>query len=94
MFTSRSLASLAAAVEAGFGVMVVPRGRAIKAALRIWDDAPLPKLPELYVGIFVREGGNRQAVDDFADQLSELRVLPDQPEAADAVTPLRALHGR
>src|SRR5438874_9867678 len=30
VFTSRSLASLAAAVEAGFGIMVVPRGRAIK----------------------------------------------------------------
>ncbi|HEY7300297.1 MAG TPA: LysR family transcriptional regulator [Xanthobacteraceae bacterium] len=94
VFSSRSLASLAAAVEAGFGVMAVPRGRAIRAALHIWDDAPLPKLPALYVGIFVREGGNRQAVDEFADQLSELRVLPGQPESADAVAPLRALEAR
>jgi DNA-binding transcriptional LysR family regulator len=94
VFSSRSLASLAAAVEAGFGVMAVPRGRAIRAALRIWDDAPLPKLPELFVGIFVREGGNRQPVDEFADQLSELRVLPDQPVSADAITPIRALQVR
>jgi hypothetical protein len=71
--------------------MAVPRGRAIRAALRIWDDAPLPKLPALYVSIFVREGGNRQAVDDFADQLAELRVLPDQPQSADAVPPFCAL---
>ena len=74
--------------------MVLPRGRAIKAALRIWDDAPLPKLPELYVGIFVREGGNRQAVDEFADQLSQLRVLPDQPETANAIAPIRASQAR
>lgn len=91
VFTARSVASLAAAVEAGFGVMVVPRGRAIHAAaLRIWDDAPLPKLPQLYCGVFVREGGNRQAVDEFADQMAELRVLPDHPDSADAIAPLRA----
>ena len=94
VFTARSLAGLAAAVEAGFGVMVVPRGRAINAALRIWDDAPLPKLPELYCGVFVREGGNREAVDEFAEQLAELRVLPDQPGSADPIVPILALQGR
>ena len=41
-FTSRSLVSLAAAVSAGFGVMVMPRGRAMKNDLIIWEDAPLP----------------------------------------------------
>ena len=94
VFTARSLAGLAAAVEAGFGVLVVPRGRAINAALRIWDDPPLPKLPELYCGVFVREGGNREAVDEFAEQLAELRVLPDQPGSADPIVPILALQGR
>jgi DNA-binding transcriptional LysR family regulator len=94
VFTARSLAGLAAAVEAGFGVMVVPQGRAINAELRIWNDPPLPKLPDLYCGVFVREGGNRKAVDEFADQLAELRVLPDQPGSADPIAPIRALQGR
>jgi DNA-binding transcriptional LysR family regulator len=80
VFTSRNLVSLAAAVSAGFGVMVMPRGRAVKNDLVIWDDAPLPKLPELYCGIFVREGGNRQAFEDLADYLAELRVEPHVPE--------------
>jgi len=93
VFTSRSLASLAAAVEAGFGIMVVPRGRAIKDELRIWEDAPLPKLPDLYCGIFVREGGNRQTVDRLADQLAELRIEPhaaDDQDPAELIAPIRA----
>ena len=47
VFTSHSQVSLLAAVAAGFGVMAVPRGRAIRNNLSIWEDAPLPKLPEL-----------------------------------------------
>src|SRR6266702_1276374 len=66
VFTSRSLLSLVAAVAAGFGVMVMPRGRAIKTNLTIWQDAPLPKLPELHCGIFIRDGGNRTAIEELA----------------------------
>jgi DNA-binding transcriptional LysR family regulator len=93
VFTLRSLVSLAAAVAAGFGVMVMPRGRAVKNELRIWEDAPLPKLPELYCGIYVREGGNRQAIDDLADHMAELRIEPhltDDGESGGLVSPMRA----
>jgi DNA-binding transcriptional LysR family regulator len=89
VFTSHSLVSLAAAVSAGFGVMVMPRGRALKNDLTVWEDAPLPKLPELYCGIFVREGGAMTAIEELADFLAELRDEPhDLPERS--VAPIRA----
>jgi DNA-binding transcriptional LysR family regulator len=97
VFSSRSLTSLVAAVAAGFGVMVMPRGRAVKTNLTMWEDAPLPKLPELYCGIFVRDGGNRTALEELADCLAtDLRAQPQttagQPATA-TVAPMRASKG-
>jgi DNA-binding transcriptional LysR family regulator len=89
VFTSRSLVSLAAAVSAGFGIMVMPRGRALKNDLTVWEDAPLPQLPELYCGIFVREGGSLKAIEELADYLDELREEPHTQEAG-TVSPMRA----
>src|SRR6476646_7962908 len=89
VFTSRSLVSLAAAVAAGFGVMVMPRGRALKNDLTVWEDAPLPKLPELYCGIYVREGGTLKAIEELADFLDELRYEP-QDLPGGSVAPMRA----
>jgi DNA-binding transcriptional LysR family regulator len=71
VFTSHSQVSLMAAVEAGFGVMAVPRGRAIRNKLAIWEDAPLPKLPDIYCAILVRDGGDRTAIEELADYLKE-----------------------
>jgi hypothetical protein len=62
----------------------------VKNDLIVWDDAPMPKLPELYCGIFVREGGNRQAFEDLADHLAELRVEPHVPEEQQSSTMVRA----
>ena len=94
VFTSRSLVSLMAAVAAGFGVMVMPRGRAVKTNLAMWEDAPLPKLPELYCGIFVRDGGNRTALEELADYLAaDLRTQPQSPEEqtpSGTIAPIRA----
>jgi DNA-binding transcriptional LysR family regulator len=85
VFTSRSLVSLAAAVTAGFGVMVMPGNRALQNGLLVWDDAPLPPLPELYCGIFIREGGNRTAIEELADSLAtDLRAEPVAPDIAEA----------
>jgi hypothetical protein len=74
--------------------MVMPRGRAMKANLTIWEDAPLPKLPELYCGIFVRDGGNRSAIEELADNLAaDLRTLPRIPDGqapGATVAPIRA----
>ncbi len=94
VYTSRSLISLAAAVSAGFGVMVMPRGRAMRTDLTVWEDPPLPKLPELYCGIFVREDSSSTAIDELADYLDELRLEPVGPEelaaAGRMVSPIRA----
>jgi DNA-binding transcriptional LysR family regulator len=89
VFTSHSLVSLAAAVSAGFGVLVMPRGRALKNDLTVWEDAPLPTLPELYCGIFAREGGGRKPIEELADFLLELRDEPqDLPWGS--IEPIRA----
>ncbi len=78
VFTSQSNASLLAAVAAGFGVMAVPRGRAIRNNLVIWEGSPLPKLPELYCALMVREGGDRTAIEELADYLEDqIRVEPN-----------------
>jgi DNA-binding transcriptional LysR family regulator len=74
VFTSRSIASLEAAVLAGLGIMVLPRSRALQTSLTVWEDAPLPDLPELYCGIYLREGGNRAALEELSDEIAaELR---------------------
>jgi hypothetical protein len=46
--------------------------------LKRWDDAPLPKLPELHVGIYVREGADTKPLNDLADDLAPL--LRPKPE--------------
>jgi DNA-binding transcriptional LysR family regulator len=77
VYTSFNVMSLAAAVTAGLGVMVMPSGRAIQSSLSVWEDAPLPALSPLHVGVYVRDGGDRDAVEELADQLgSDLRVEP------------------
>ncbi len=94
VFTSASLVSLAAAVRAGFGVMVMPRGRAQRNNLDIWHDPPLPALSQLYCGIYLRESGNTPAIEELADYLeADLRAEPSASEfEADspAMTAMRA----
>jgi DNA-binding transcriptional LysR family regulator len=87
VFTSRSIASLEAAVLAGLGVMVLPRSRVPQTALTVWEDAPLPELPQLYCGIYLREGGeNRAALEDLADEVA--KVLRPQLHVKDGGVPL------
>ena len=68
VFTAHSLVSQTAAVEAGFGVMVMPRSRAVRNRLAIWEDGPLPKLPRLYGAICIRDGGGTTAIAELADK--------------------------
>jgi DNA-binding transcriptional LysR family regulator len=91
VFTSFSLVSLAAAVKAGFGVMVMPRARALRNGLSVWKDAPLPQLPELYCGIFIRDGGNRTAIEELADDLmADLKPEPFANQTEEEVAAMRA----
>lgn len=70
VFTGTSMTSLNCAVDAGLGVLAISRRRAVETGFTVWDDAPLPKLPDLYRGIYVREGGARDAYEQLADSIA------------------------
>jgi DNA-binding transcriptional LysR family regulator len=70
VLTSPGVSSLTLAVKAGLGVMAVTRRRAERLGLTVWEDAPLPKLPDLYSGIYVREGGARAVYEELADAIA------------------------
>jgi DNA-binding transcriptional LysR family regulator len=76
VFTGPSMMSLSRAVGAGLGVMPLIRRRATDYAMLVWDDGPLPKLPDLYGGIFIREGGASRAYEQLADEIAEA-LYPD-----------------
>ena len=70
VFTGPSMSSLEGAVAAGLGVMAVTRRRVCEIGMTIWDDAPLPPLPDLYSGIYIREGGARPVYEQLADEIA------------------------
>jgi DNA-binding transcriptional LysR family regulator len=70
VFTGPSLNSVTNAVTAGFGVMAITRARAISMGMTIWEDTPLPVLPDLFSGIFVREGGPNAIYEQLADEIA------------------------
>jgi DNA-binding transcriptional LysR family regulator len=72
VFIGPSLLSLSGAVAAGLGVMVLARRRVEPCGLLAWDDGPLPKLDNIYCGIYVREGGNRDTLEQLADQIADV----------------------
>jgi DNA-binding transcriptional LysR family regulator len=75
VFTGPTIVSLAAAINAGLGIMALPRSRVWTPNLTIWDDAPLPKPSDLVWGVYLREGGEREPLDDLADTIAgELRA--------------------
>jgi hypothetical protein len=64
--------------------MVMTRGRVRLTQLKSWDDAPLPKLPEVHVGIFVREGADTEPLLALADDLAPaLRPRPENVERSE-----------
>ncbi|MEJ2375603.1 MAG: LysR family transcriptional regulator [Pseudolabrys sp.] len=77
VFTGPSIISLSNAVVAGLGTMAIIRRRANDHGMMIWEDAPLPKLPDIYSGIYLREGGERAAYEQLADDIAE--ALTSQP---------------
>lgn len=78
-----TIALLYSAVIAGFGVMVFPRSRAADMpGLAICEDKSLPLLPDVFCGVYVREGGQREMRDQLADAIagalrSSRAVAPD-----------------
>jgi DNA-binding transcriptional LysR family regulator len=76
VFTGPSFDSLRSAVDAGLGVMAITRRRAIGAGMTVWEDSPLPQLPELYSGIYIREGGARVIYEQLADDIAAAVLGP------------------
>jgi DNA-binding transcriptional LysR family regulator len=70
IFIGSSLLGLGAAVAAGFGVMALPRSRVGIPGVAVWDDAPLPALPDIFCGIYVREGVDSEERVLVAEQLA------------------------
>ena len=58
------------AVAAGFGVMALPRSRADIPGVTIWENAPLPKLPDIFCGIYVRGGVDVEEREQIADAIA------------------------
>jgi DNA-binding transcriptional LysR family regulator len=94
VYVGSSIAGLGAAVAAGIGVMALPRQRANLPGVTVWEDAPLPKLPDTFCGIYVRAAGESEDRDDLADTLATgLRLQRfvtgeiSQPAAAPVPTP-------
>jgi hypothetical protein len=55
--------------------MALPRSRVSSPNVRIWRDAPLPKLPDFIWGIYLRDGGEREPLEELADSIAgELRA--------------------
>ena len=84
VFTGPSVSSLRSAVDAGLGVMAITRRRAAKAGMLVWENSPLPKLPDLYSGIYVREGGARAVYEQWADDIAAVFYEPVESAPAPA----------
>ncbi len=70
VYVGSSIAGLGGAVAAGVGVMALPRNRANLPGVSIWEDAPLPKLPDIFCGIYLRAAGESEERDQLADTLA------------------------
>jgi DNA-binding transcriptional LysR family regulator len=70
VFMGSSVAGIGAAVASGIGISALPRNSASLPGVVIWEDAPLPKLPEIFFGIYVRSGGEVEDRELLADTLA------------------------
>jgi len=89
VFTGPSMMSVTSAVMAGLGVMPIIRRRANDCGMIVWEDASLPKLPDLHIGIYIREGGARVAYEQLADEIAEV-INPQAAAAPKLVRPVNA----
>jgi DNA-binding transcriptional LysR family regulator len=71
VFMGSSIAGLGAAVAAGIGITALPRNSTNLPGVAIWEDAPLPKLPEFFCGVYVRPGCEAEERDNLADTLGQ-----------------------
>jgi DNA-binding transcriptional LysR family regulator len=68
-FTGASSVSVTAAVAAGLGISAMIE-RLVPAELAVWRDAPLPPLPNIDCGIYLREGHDHPLLEELAQALA------------------------
>jgi DNA-binding transcriptional LysR family regulator len=85
-FVGSSLLGLGAAVAAGFGVMALPRGRADIPGIAVWDDAPLPRLPDIFCGVYVRDGADVEEREQVAEMIAAALRPPESTPHAPALS--------
>jgi hypothetical protein len=51
--------------------MALARSRTGTPGLMIWEEGPLPKLPDIYCGIFIGSDGERVDLEQLGDFLAE-----------------------
>ncbi|HEV2954616.1 MAG TPA: LysR family transcriptional regulator [Xanthobacteraceae bacterium] len=90
VFRGASSASVAAAVAAGLGVSVMVE-RLVPAELIVWRDPPLPPLPEITCSIYLREGDDRELLEDLAQALAAaIRARPGRGATREPVVDRQA----
>ncbi|MBV9558346.1 MAG: LysR family transcriptional regulator [Pseudolabrys sp.] len=78
--TASTVLTLSACVDAGLGTMVMTSSRVRLTQLSHWEDAPLPPLPGIHVGIYVREGAP-ESILMLADEMAPaLRPRDEQSQ--------------
>jgi DNA-binding transcriptional LysR family regulator len=93
VFMAVSSAGLLAAVAAGLGVAVLPR-REVPPNIDICDEAFLPKLPEVYCGIYLRERLDCEMLERLADNMADaLRTQSSKGVASNGGVPRVATTG-
>jgi DNA-binding transcriptional LysR family regulator len=89
-FTGPSSASVAGAVSAGLGVSAMIE-RLVPPELIVWRDPPLPPLPDLVCSVYLREGEDRELVENLAQALSgSMRAWPGRMGSQEPMADRRA----
>ncbi len=86
VFMGSNIAAVGAAVAAGIGISVLPRNSANIPGASVWENAPLPRLPEVFCGIYVRPGGDCADRNQLADTLAQALRLRSHVTGRDAET--------
>lgn len=71
VFVSASSASISEALRCGLGISALPRHR-LADGLEPWDDVPLPKVSDLFCGIYLGEQGDQTVLEQLADAVFDL----------------------
>jgi DNA-binding transcriptional LysR family regulator len=72
VFVSASEACVLSAVKEGLGVSLMPRSRAQGKGVDIWDEAPLPRVRDMYCGVYLGETGEQAVLEELADAIYDV----------------------